>query len=286
MLGLQADTVLLAPYDYNWPLLASQQIKLLKNVFGNKALDIQHVGSTAVVGLSAKPIIDLMVALADLSQLSLFLKPLAGLGYHYKPDTIDQEEFLYLDDPDTGQRLFHLHIVVYGRQHWHTYVTFRDYLNTHIDAFMQYQNAKDQLAGQYPHDRPAYTAHKAPVIHDIMRLALPWYYWGQTIDVTIDRPVGYVHHTKNHILTYPVNYGFIPHVYGGDDEELDVYVLGYPDPQAVCQVTIIATVIRHNDVEDKLVGIKPGLTASKEEISSAIRFQEQYYQSEVITERK
>lgn len=105
-------------------------------------------------------------------------------------------------------------------------------------------------------------------------------YLGKTVKIKIDRPLGYVHKKENHSLTYPINYGFIPGVFGGDGEELDVYLLGVNKPVDEFECTIIAVVHRHNDVEDKLVGAPVGMHFSKEEAETAVHFQEQYYDTE------
>ena len=106
-------------------------------------------------------------------------------------------------------------------------------------------------------------------------------YLGKTVEIHIDRPIGYVHKKQNYSLVYPINYGYIPGVLGGDGEELDVYLLGVDKPVETYTARIIAIVYRHNDVEDKLVAVPENYTITKEQIESAIRFQEQYYDSEV-----
>ncbi len=106
-------------------------------------------------------------------------------------------------------------------------------------------------------------------------------YLGERVVVGIDRPIGYVHKKENYSLTYPINYGYIPGVLGGDGEELDVYLLGVNEPVENYECEIIAIAHRHNDVEDKLVGAPVGMRFTKEEIKTAIHFQEQYYNTEV-----
>ena len=106
-------------------------------------------------------------------------------------------------------------------------------------------------------------------------------YLGKTVKIEIDRPIGYIHKKENYSLTYPINYGFIPGVLGGDGEELDVYLLGVNEPVSEYECEIIAIAHRHNDVEDKLVGAPVGVRFSKEDIENAICFQEQYYDTEV-----
>ncbi len=106
-------------------------------------------------------------------------------------------------------------------------------------------------------------------------------YLGKIVVIGIDRPIGYVHKKENYTLTYPINYGFIPGVLGGDGEELDVYLLGVDEPVGEFECEIIAIAHRRNDVEDKLVGAPVGMKFTKEEIEEAINFQEQYYDTEV-----
>ena len=106
-------------------------------------------------------------------------------------------------------------------------------------------------------------------------------YLGKRVVIGIDRPIGYVHKKETYSLTYPINYGYIPGVLGGDDEELDVYLLGVNEPMEKYECEIIAIVHRHNDVEDKLVGAPVGKKFTKAQIENAIRFQEQYYDTEV-----
>lgn len=104
-------------------------------------------------------------------------------------------------------------------------------------------------------------------------------YLGKEIEIGIDRPVGYVHHKGEKTLVYPINYGYIPGVLGGDGEELDVYLLGVDTPleKAVCRV--IGIVHRENDVEDKLIAAPVGMSFTPEEMREAIDFQEKYYQT-------
>ena len=106
-------------------------------------------------------------------------------------------------------------------------------------------------------------------------------YLGQTVQIGIDRPIGYVHHKKDYSLTYEINYGYIPGVLGGDGEELDVYLLGVDSPVDKYECEIIAVVYRNDDVEDKLVGAPIGKRYTAEEIWRAIRFQEQYHDSRI-----
>ena len=113
------------------------------------------------------------------------------------------------------------------------------------------------------------------------RKALVKSYLGKTITIKIDRPIGYVHKKENDCLTYPINYGYLPGVIGGDGEELDVYLLGVNEPVTEYTAKIIGIAHRENDVEDKLVAAPVDLNFAKEEIERVIHFQEQYYKTTV-----
>ena len=106
-------------------------------------------------------------------------------------------------------------------------------------------------------------------------------YLGKTVRIVIDRPVGYVHKKEKYTLVYPINYGYIPGVLGGDGEELDVYLLGVAEPVAEYEARIIGAVRRADDVEDKLIAAPEGKAFTPEEMAAAVEFQEKYYRSTV-----
>lgn len=104
---------------------------------------------------------------------------------------------------------------------------------------------------------------------------------GKTVTVHIDRPIGYLHQKGQKQLLYPINYGYLPGVLGGDGEELDVYVLGPNVPLERFEGVVIGIVYRADDVEDKLIAAPADQRYTAEQIASAIHFQEKYYDSTV-----
>ncbi|MBO5938020.1 MAG: inorganic diphosphatase [Clostridia bacterium] len=106
-------------------------------------------------------------------------------------------------------------------------------------------------------------------------------YLGKIVTIEIDRPIGYVHHKGEKTLIYPINYGYIPDVLGGDGEELDVFLVGVEHPVSTYTGRIIGIVYRADDVEDKLVMAPEGMSFSAEEIARAVYFQEKYYQTTI-----
>ena len=158
---------------------------------------------------------------------------------------------------------------------WRDYILFRDYLNRHSDTAKAYENLKLSLAEAAPADagRERYLQGKRDFIAAVLRKALASSYLGQIVEIEIDRPLGSTH-PKHPDLIYPVNYGFIPGVFGGDGEEMDVYLLGVDKPVSKYSAQIIAIVHRLDDEEDKLVGAPVGTHFTKTEIEKSVAFQE------------
>lgn len=100
---------------------------------------------------------------------------------------------------------------------------------------------------------------------------------GKTVDIKMDRPLGYIKRGNGYSMAYPINYGYIPGVIGGDGEELDVYLLGVDIPVDEFTAKIIGIAHRNNDIEDKLIAAPVGTIFTLPEIEKAVHFQEQYY---------
>lgn len=113
------------------------------------------------------------------------------------------------------------------------------------------------------------------------RNALIRSFMGKTVDVVIDRPIGFVHHTKGVTLHYTINYGYLPGVTGGDGEEQDVYILGVEEPLERFTGRIIGAIRRKDDNEDKLVAAPEGMEFHQNQIAEAVHFVEKYFDSTV-----
>jgi inorganic pyrophosphatase len=116
----------------------------------------------------------------------------------------------------------------------------------------------------------------APATDPLLR-----YWLGRQVAVVIDRPLGSTH-LEHPDLVYPINYGYIPHTEAGDREPLDVYVLGVDTAVASFLGEVVAIVVRHDDVEGKIVVAPAGVRLSRDAIATAVRFQERFFDSEVI----
>ena len=106
-------------------------------------------------------------------------------------------------------------------------------------------------------------------------------YMGKRVHILVDRPVGYDHHG----ILYPVNYGYLPGVFAADGEEQDAYILGVTTPLREFDGVVIGVALRKDDVEDKLIVAPTGVTLSQKEVENAIRFQEQFFDTEIILTR-
>lgn len=288
MIGSESGTVRLCEHDKQWETEALNTIARLKNILGDVIRDIQHVGSTAIFNIKAKPIIDIAIAVDDFDDVLKCEKQLEAAGFYYRPDsqkTLRNQLLFacgsYYDGSGNMQTHF-IHVVLTGSKDWIDYINFRDYLNRTPSVAKEYEKLKLALAAKAPVDkgRIHYTEGNRDFIVDTLRKALVWSYLGKTVSISIDRPLGSVH-PKHDDLIYPVNYGFIPEVFGGDEEELDVYLLGVETPVSEFTGKIVGIVHRLNDAEDKLVMAPEGKRYTAEEIAEAVSFQEKYYDVEI-----
>lgn len=288
MIGLKRGTVILCEHDKAWETEAQKTISLLKKILGNIIKDIQHVGSTSIVSIKAKPIIDIAIAVDDFDDILAFEEALKSEGFYYRPEAQAsvRNQLLFACGSfydGTGDLQTHfIHVVLTDSTDWINYINFRDYLRHNPLVAKEYEKLKIFLAEQAPADsgREKYTDGKYDFITYTLRKALVKSYLGKTVNIKIDRPAGSIH-PKHSDMIYPVNYGFLPNVFGGDGEELDVYLLGVDVPVKEYTARVIGIVHRHNDVEDKLVAAPEGVNFTKEEIAKEVHFQEQYYESEI-----
>lgn len=104
---------------------------------------------------------------------------------------------------------------------------------------------------------------------------------GKTVTVTVDRPLG-SYHPEHKDMYYPINYGYIEGIIAPDGEEQDAYILGVNEPVETFTGMVIAVIHRFDDVEEKWVVAPEGVKFTKDEIAEAVRFQEQYFKSEIV----
>ena len=160
-------------YDAKWPRLFSSEAAKLRCALGDVAIDLHHVGSTAVPGLRSKPIVDILVTVGDISALTSYRVPLERIGYAltYDPEFPD---FHFFGRPRQRPRRYHVHVCEAGSAHERRHLAVRDYLAAHPEEARQYGSIKAEAAASFPGDRTAYMDAKGPWVDDLERRAISW----------------------------------------------------------------------------------------------------------------
>jgi GrpB-like predicted nucleotidyltransferase (UPF0157 family) len=169
-LGLKRGTVVLVRHNPKWAHSFSRESKALQKVFGKDALDIQHVGSTAIPGILAKPIIDIALIVSSLHKVRRYTKKLQILGYTLKKND-PRTERLFFTKGSEERRTHYLHIGEYGSGYAEDMILFRNYLRKYKNAVKKYSELKSKLAKQYQHTRAMYTARKEKFVKEIVEKA-------------------------------------------------------------------------------------------------------------------
>ncbi len=172
MIGLKRGTVELVPYRKEWSENAEHIIRLLKQLLGDTAVDIQHVGSTAISLIHAKPIIDISVAVYDLNDILPYVEVLKQHHVIFRGEVIAGEVLFVMGDDEI--RTHHIHIVKWNGTEWNNYINFRDFLNAYPEKAMLYDSCKQKLAMQFPNDRKSYTAGKEEIIQRLLTESRIW----------------------------------------------------------------------------------------------------------------
>ncbi len=164
--------ILVVDYDPRWPQMFRDEKQRLEDAVGAWLAGVEHVGSTAVPGLAAKPIIGIMPALRSLDDTPHIIEPMRRLGYQYFPEYEgDLPERRYFRKPAgeafRGAGTHHVHMVEAASDFWHRHIAFRDYLRAHPEAAAEYAALKRRLAAQYAAHREGYTEAKTDFIRGI-----------------------------------------------------------------------------------------------------------------------
>ncbi|MGD9091465.1 MAG: GrpB family protein [Anaerolineales bacterium] len=168
MIGLEYGVVKLVPYSTEWKRLLEVEMELLQAAIGQHVLDIQRVGSTAIPGIVAKPIIDIGIAVRNFGCAGTCIPAIKQLGYQYKGENgIPRRHFFVKGDP----RSQNIQMNEMNSRDWENQVRFRDYLIEHPELAEEYSVLKVKLAQQYPTDREAYLDGKAPFITQVLERA-------------------------------------------------------------------------------------------------------------------
>lgn len=173
-LGLKRGTVALEPHNDEWEKSAKETIHVLETILGSDAVAMQHVGSTAIKEIMAKPIIDIAVAVKDFGDVLRHEEALKDAGIIFRGEDVAEQLLFVMGDFKKDTRTHHIHVVKWDEQQWRNYLNFRDYLNANPLAAVQYSKLKEKLAAVYPDNRKAYTEGKQQLIDEILAQAAKW----------------------------------------------------------------------------------------------------------------
>ena len=167
---MKTQNVLVLPYDRAWKTNFEAIKAEIEAVVGDLILGIEHVGSTSVEGMSAKPCIDMDVIMEDYSVFPALVRKLESIGYIHEGDLgiKDREAFCYSGKEHL--QTHHLYVCPKDSAELRRHITFRDYLRSHPEAVKQYSLVKEEAARLYPDDIDKYMERKAPCIEELYRL--------------------------------------------------------------------------------------------------------------------
>jgi GrpB-like predicted nucleotidyltransferase (UPF0157 family) len=167
-----ADPIILVPYDSTWPQLFAQIGPRLRAALQQHAVRIDHIGSTAIPNLAAKPIIDIQVSVPALEPVTAYRSAIEAVGFLWRADNPDLTKRYFREAP--GMRRTHLHVRRAGSWSEQFALLFRDYLRTHPHDAEQYATLKQHLAQKHQNERNTYVEAKGPFIWTVMQRASQW----------------------------------------------------------------------------------------------------------------
>ena len=174
MTGLKRGTVMLAPHQEEWTRNAERTIQVLNRLLEPAAVDIQHIGSTAIPSIHAKPIIDLVVGVRNLDDILSYIELLKQHDIVFRGEDVAGQLLFVMGDFEKDTRTHHIHVVRWNEAEWNNYINFRDYLNRFPDKAIEYDACKKELAAQFADDRGSYTTGKQKLIDRLLNEAHMW----------------------------------------------------------------------------------------------------------------
>ena len=161
------EAIRIVPFDREWPVRFERERAALTDAIGEwVAGGVHHVGSTAVPGLAAKPVVDILVGVRSLEESRACFARLGELEYLYFP--YRSEEMHWFCKPNPSRRTHHLHLVPTDGRRFREELAFREYLRAHADVAEEYGELKCRLAEKFRHDREAYTEAKGEFIRGVV----------------------------------------------------------------------------------------------------------------------
>ena len=167
---MRTKKVIVLPYDRTWKAAFEEIKKEIEGTVGDLIIGIEHVGSTSVEGMSAKPCIDIDVVIEDYSVFDAVVNRLKMIGYIHEGDLgiKDREAFRYSDKPHL--QTHHLYVCPQSSEELHRHITFRDFLRNHPEAVRKYSTVKETAAKLFSDDIDQYIEYKSPCIEELYAL--------------------------------------------------------------------------------------------------------------------
>ena len=169
MIGLKRYTVKLVPHDDSWHILFKETKKELLSLIGDFVIDIQHVGSTSIKNIEAKPILDIAISVNDLKVVNKMQSILEQHGYEYRGDGGKEGGHLFVICSAPDIRTHHIHVVDVKDIQWKNFLNFRDKLNTNHKLALKYSKFKKDLERKYYNNRKEYTKAKKKFIDKLLK---------------------------------------------------------------------------------------------------------------------
>jgi len=164
------DPIIVVDYNTNWSNQYEQEKQQILLALGN-TVTIQHIGSTSVPGLAAKPVIDMLLGLKHIPPLPMQISSVEIIGYSYYGELgIPGRHYFCKGMPRTHQ----IHAVLTDGEFWQRHILFRDFLRNNPQAAQRYETLKRKLAQEFERDRPSYTNSKTPLIEQLLVEAKLW----------------------------------------------------------------------------------------------------------------
>ena len=168
MLGLEKGVVELSPHNEVWHQIFDDERTRLQSAIGEFVVAIEHIGSTSICGISAKPILDIAIAISNPANGGNGVGPLEILGYEYRGENGIAGRFYFVKGTP---RTHHLHMLLANSEEWRNHLLFRNYLRQNPAAAAEYHQLKKELLQKYQNDRDSYLNGKADFIQRVLKIA-------------------------------------------------------------------------------------------------------------------
>lgn len=173
-LGLKKGTVRLEAHQAEWDIEGERACTKIRDILGDDAVDVQHIGSTSIRWICAKPVIDIVVAVRSFQDIMKHNDELAENGIIYRRQDVPGQHLYRCGDLEHDIVTHFIHVVICDSDAWKNYISFRDYLNAHPEEARSYERLKEDLCSKFPEDRDSYADGKKELVTELLSRAKRW----------------------------------------------------------------------------------------------------------------